>query len=82
MPGDGTVFTPAYDDALTPSDDAYYNEIRYFYDCVRSGRKPDAVPLSDSAAAVSLALAVDGRVRLPRRRGGRCEPLREGGIWL
>ena len=55
--GDGTVFTPAYDDALTPSDDAYYNEIRYFYDCVRSGRKPDAVPLSDSAAAVSLALA-------------------------
>ena len=53
---DGAVFTPVYDDPLTPSDDAYYNEIRYFYDCIRSGRAPDAVPLSDSAAAVSLAL--------------------------
>lgn len=79
--GDGTVFTPAYDDALTPSDDAYYNEIRYFYDCVRSGRKPDAVPLSDSAAAVSLALA-EAESAARGRRGGRCEPLREGGIWL
>ena len=50
---DGAVFTPVYDDPLTPSDDAYYNEIRYFYDCIRSGRAPDAGQLHDSAAPVS-----------------------------
>lgn len=50
-------------------EDGYYEEIRYFADCLESGREMDECCASESAAAVHLAL-------LER------ESVQEGGKWL
>lgn len=45
-----------------PDSDWYEEEIRYFLDCVKSGKKPEFCPPEESAAAVKLAnLMVEAR---------------------
>ena len=51
--------------------DAYEAEMRYFLECARANRKPEACSPEDSAAAVRTALAINES----RRRGGERIPL-------
>lgn len=56
-PEEGLPFRPDFTDMPALTADAYYNELKYFYGCVRDGRETDAIPASESADAVRIALA-------------------------
>ncbi len=52
---------------LFPSDDAYYNELCYFIDCVRSGKNPDRCTPEDAKKTVLLVLKEAASAELNRR---------------
>jgi predicted dehydrogenase len=52
---------PATETVPVPEADGFTEELRYFADCVASGKPPERCPPRESAAAVKVALSLLGR---------------------